>query len=350
VAGNGPPFVALQDIFGFSSALLTPVFSPYLTTVAPTVAPSTSSTPTPSVSPVLSDVKSIAILESSGVPSSAISLSVGDAGILGVNALGFPPLNFAQFVTYNDPSYTPTPPPPAGPRDNLVITPDSLEALVRGPSDLIAFSITPSATGYTLDATAHDETLGTAGVGLRGHGAMAVDPASDQFALVAQTTASTNVLTLLSGLPTTLTKAVTVPLPNVPRSVAWEQSGTYAAVGVDGGYYLLTINTGSNPPTVSSPVLATPPPFAGCDGMPHKLTSVTSIGFTGSILVLYGPTDATCASGSNGAVEAFPFPVPSATPTPTPAPSTTPQNSLFVQNNVVAPSASQAYPDYMVIR
>jgi hypothetical protein len=353
VSGNGPPFVALQDVFGFSGALITPVFPQYLTTVAPTAAPSTSPTPTPSVSPVLSDVKSLAILESNGVPNSAIALSVGDTGILGVNALAFPPLSFAQFITFNDPSYTPTPPPPAGPRDNILITPDSLEALVRGPTDLIAFSITPSATGYTLNATSHDETLGTAGVGLRGHGAMAVDPSSDQFALVAQTTANANVVTLLSGLPTAMVKATSVPV-TAPRSVAWEQGGTYAVVGADGGYYILTLNTGANPPTISPsvPVLMTPPPFTGCDGLPHKLTSVTSVAFDASILVLYGPTDATCASGANGAVEAFSFPVPGATPTatPTPAPSTTPAPSFFIQNNVIAPSASQSYPDYMVVR
>jgi hypothetical protein len=294
-------------------------------------------------------VKSIAILETNGVPTSAIALEVGDTGILGVNALNFPPLNFAQFITYNDPSYTPTPPPPAGPRDNIVLPIDNLEALVRGPSDLIAFTITASATGYTMNATSHDETLGTDGVGLRGQGAMAIDPSSDQFALVAQTTTNPNVVTLLSGLPATITKAATVAV-TAPRSVAWEQGGTYAVVGADGGYYILTLNTGASPPTLTASAPMTPPPFTGCDGMPHKLTSVTSVGFYSSILVLYGPTDATCPSGANGAVEAFQFPVPGATATPTPAPSTTPLPSLFVQNNVVAPSASQAYPDYMIVR
>jgi hypothetical protein len=350
-SGTGPPFTALQDVFGMNVSQLTPTLLPYFTTVLPTAAPSTSPSPAPSVAPLLSDVKGLAILESSGVPTSAIALAVGDAGILGVNALAFPPLSFAQFVTYNDPSYTPTPPPPAGPRDNILLSADNLEALVRGPSDLIAFSITPSATGYTLNATAHDETLGTAGVGLRGQGAMALDPSSDQFALVAQKTTNPNEVTLLSGLPTVVTQATSVPVI-APRSIAWQIGGTYAVVGADGGYYVLTLNTGANPPTISPsvPVLVTPPPFTGCDGLQHKLTSVTSVAFDSGILVLYGPTDATCASGANGAVEAFEFPIPGASPTPTPAPSSSPVVSLFVQNNVVAPSASQAYPDYMIVR
>jgi len=364
--GTAGAFTLLQPILGLSGSLLTPTGTTYNTTVVPTAAPSPSPsatpTPMPSATPTLTNVTSLAILETSGLPTTAVALAVGGGdGILGVNGLVYPPLNYGQYVVYNDPSNTVTPPPSAGPRYNIVLGPGNADALVRGPSDLIAYTITPSDTGYTLNATADNTTLGTGANILQGPGDMVIDPASDQFALVAQAPALNDV-TLLYGLPSAIhTTTTQLILPTTPRAIAWNVAGTYAVVGADGGYYVLTLDTSSSTaPTVKigsiSPAdpsgLVTPPPFIGCDGATHHLTSVTSVAITqyGNYLVLYGPTDQTSCTvpGATGSLEAFPFPVPSATPTatPTPAPSTTPVPTFFVQNNLPAPGTGQ---DLMVV-
>jgi hypothetical protein len=342
---------------------LTPADGTYNTTVVPTSAPSPSPsatpTPMPLATPTLSNVTSISILETSGLPTTSVALVLGGGdGILGLNELTFPPLDYAQYVVYSDPTNAVTPPPAAGPRYNIVLGPSNANALVRGPNDLISYTITPSSTGYVLNAVADNTTLGTgAGNILQGPGAMAIDPASDEFALVAQP--SSNSVTLLAGLPSALNVAKTIMLATTPRSIAWSlANSTYAIVGADGGYYILTMNTSSATQpsmsvgsiTGSNPTgLVTPPPFIGCDGATHHLTSVNSIALSqyGSDLVLYGPSDATSCTAS-GTLEAFPFPVPSASPTatPTPAPSTTPVPTLFVQNNLPRPGTNQ---DLMVV-
>lgn len=357
-AGGPPPYTNLQDIFGGIGSLLTPAGMPYVTTIAPTPAPTTSPSvsPSPTIPPTIADVTSLGIVESSGLSTTADVMALGNEGILGITGVTNTPLAFANFIPYNDASYTDKTIPMEA-RNTVALSADSPAsvALVRGPNDLIAFAISQSMSGYELNATAENGTLG-AGTLLRGRGGVAVDPVSSQFALVV----GPNQASLLSGLPSAITVASTATV-TAAHSVAWydfsPNAGAFAVVGVDGGFYILSVTTSGTPAITATSALMTPPPFLGCDGAQDHLTAVDSVGFFNQYLIVYGPSSATgCAAGTNGALEAYAFPVPGvATPTPSPVPtaapsataSPTPIPTLFVQNNLSPPNASQ---DYMVIR
>jgi hypothetical protein len=271
----------------------------------------------------------------------------GGVGILGVSSLTNAPPEYAQIVPFSDTSFTvnPAPAPSPGTRNNVVVSADSTEALVRG-ADLIGFTLSSSGSGYQFNATAYSSALGTHPNILRGHGGMAISPTSDGTALLLQAP-GVNDVTLISGLPGAINVVATVTLPTHPHAVAWAPNGQSAVVGADGGYYAFSGLAGAL--TLASQAPGNPS-FTGCDGHSDTFASIASIAISSDsrYLVLFGPSTATGCS-ANGTLVAVPYlpPGATATPTPAPAPSATPLPSTFVQNNLIAPASDQ---DYMVVR
>lgn len=342
-ASSGAPFTQVQDIFGVGVASVTPSGTTYNTTQTP--APSASATATPAASPVVADVTGAAIV-GTGFNSIGLLLGNGGNGILGVSSLVNAPPQYAQIVPFTDTSFTVNLPaaPSPGTRNNIVVSADSTEALVRG-ADLSAFTLSSQGNGYQFNATAYSSVLGTHPNILRGYGAMAINPSSDGTALLVQAPGPNDV-TLVSGLPGAINVVATVTLPTHPHAVAWAPNGQSALVGADGGYY-----TFSGLASALTLVSQTPgnPSFTGCDGQTHTFASISSIrvSLDSRYLVLFGPSNASCTA--NGTLAAFPYLPPGATATPTPAPSPggTPVPSFFVQNNLITPGTDQ---DYMVVR
>jgi hypothetical protein len=335
---SGAPFTLVQDIFGVGVSI-TPGGIAFDTTQTP--APSASATATPLASPVIADVTGAAIV-GTGFYSIGLLLGNGANAILGVSSLVNAPPQYAQIVPFSDTSFTLNPPPAPSPgtRNNIVVSGDSTEALVRG-ADLIAFTLTSQGSGYQFNATAYSSTLGTHPNILRGSGGMAINPTSDGTALLLQAPGANDV-TLISGLPGAINVVATVTLPTHPHAVAWAPNGQSAVVAADGGYYSFS-------GLASALTLVSQTPgnlsFIGCDGQTRSFASITSIHISSDsrYLVLFGPSSASCSA--NGTLAALPYLPPGATATPTPSGSTVP--SIFVQNNLVTPGTDQ---DYMVVR
>jgi hypothetical protein len=344
-AGSSGPFTHLQDIFGVNTASITPVGTAYDVAQGPTAAP----TPVAQASPTIGDVTGLAVI-GTGFASIGLAVGSGGDGIVGVSSLTNAPPAYAQVVPFSDSAYTvnPSAAPSPGTRNNIIVSGDAAEALVRG-ADLIAFTVRSAATGYEFNATAYSAALGTHPSVLRGRGGMAFDPAAGDRALVLQAP-GVNDVTLVNGLPGAIGIAATVTLPSRPHTVTWTPDGASAVVGADGGYYLFS-GMGSNALTLASQTPMSPT-FTGCDGnVGDHLASVLSAAISSDAryLLLFGPSTATTCGGTNGTLIALPFVPPgtNATPTPAPSPSATPAPSMFVQNGLITPATDQ---DYMVVR
>jgi hypothetical protein len=189
---------------------------------------------------------------------------------------------------------------------------------------------------------------------------MAFSPTDPTRAIIAQAP-GVNDVTLVTGLPTKITRTATITLPSRPHSVAIATGGTMAVVGADNGYYVIGgINTTA--PTLlvpTSPGIYGPtgtasttntPSYVGADGATHNLTNITSVAFSGDgkYLVLLGSlTPNSTGGGTGGTVVALPFnQTAGAAATPTPSATTTPPQS-FTQNNFYAPAVDQ---DLLVVR
>jgi hypothetical protein len=353
-ASSGAPFTQIQDIFGLATAALTPVGTPYNVTSTPAPGASSSPTPVPSITPTITDVTGLAIA-GTGVNAIAVAVGANSNGVLGVSSLENAPPEYAQLAPFSSPSYTISTVPP-GARNSIVVAKDSSEALVRGTSDFISYTLSSVATGYEFNATAYSTALAAPNA-LRGHGAMAYDPVADGTAIVLQAP-QPNDVTLITGLPGAINIVYSVALPSVPYTVAWAPNGASAIVGTDNGYYGFW-GMGSNVLNVTSTTTPTQVVFTGCDGVAtDHLTSVTSaaISLDGLYLALFGPSSAASCSTKNGALVVVPFVPPgtTASPTPAPSPGTTAGPSIFVQNNLTVPApvgtTASKYEDYMNVR
>lgn len=359
-----------QDVFGTAIGSLTPVGAPYDLSVqptpAPTVAPTNGASPGPSSTPVnaplIADAQSVAIL---GTGSSAVALTLGTpvtgspSAIVALTSLTNAPPQYGNSVPFTGSSYTLTSIPQV-PRNivRIGVKTDSngnVVALVRGPQDLLAFSVSAVATGFQFDATADDATLGTSAT-LRGTGAVALDPADAGRALVGGTSAGqTNVLTLVTGLPGAIQKTAQLALPGNIRSIAITNAGVYAVVATDVG--LISVGGIDSSalrivaPFAPSPLSASAsaPQYTTCTGAGATLTNVSSVGVSSDqkyIVALGSGAGVACPSGNNASIVALPYnPATGGTPSPAPAStsSATPGPSQFTQNNVIAPPAGADY-------
>jgi hypothetical protein len=359
-------YTLAQDIFGTSVGSLTPVGAPYDVSVEPTAAATgTTASPaasaTPANAPLISNAYSVSILSTS---SSAVALVLGSPSpgatpaIVALTSLTNAPPQYGNSVPFTGSSYT----LPNAPNDfrNIVKvgtdTSGNTVALVRGPQDLLAFGITVVATGFQFNLKAEDATLGS-NTTLRGSGAMAFDPADSGRALIGgmSTAGMGNTLTLVTGLPTAITRTATLTLPGAKtiNSIAIANSGVYALVGTDVGIFsiggingtTLTIVTPFAPSSLAS--MANALAYTTCTGAASTLTSVASVGISSDqkfLVALGSGTGVTCPSGYNDALVAVPYnPSTGGTPSPAPSPTATggvipsPAPTNFTQNNVIAP-------------
>jgi len=354
-----------QDVAGASLGQLVPVGAVYDFNTQPTAAPTTAPTagataspsPTPTLVPTIADGSSVSIV---GDASSSVALVLGPAAsaIVALTSLANAPPQYGSSIPFMGGGYTIA--PQTAVRSNVLVSPDSAVALVRGPSDLLAFSISVVASGYQFNAAADDPTLGSGGVVLRGVGNIAFSPRSSARALVGGTTAAGtgNVLTLVTGLPGAITKGTALTLPGNINSIAIDTGGTHAYVATDAG--IVVVSGVSNGVLVASAPFAPTAvagenalPYTDCNGRATTMTNVASVrlssyvdatGLIGTLVALGQQPGTTCASGANDAVVAIPI-VPTTGLTPSPAPSTTalPAVTQFTQNNVVAPPSAADY-------
>jgi hypothetical protein len=375
----------IQDMFGAAVGTLVPAGTPYdVSLPPPTAVPSPGVTATPIAAPLIPDVSGLSII---GDGTSGVAIMVGPSAtpgaIVALTSLSNAPPEYGLDVPYSDPNYTLKTVPDL-PRAIVRISPAATTAgnaaFVRGLGDLLVFAVKFANAGYQFNATADDTTLGT-GTPLRGRGNIAFDPADGSRALVAGTTAGgTNVLTLVTGLPTAIVRTANLTLPvgaNI-NSVLVASNGVYAIVGTNLGIYVvngvnstaLSLVAPFDPSPLSSQANAIP--YTNCNGTASAMTTVYSVGLSlGSLpsnslenyLVALGTASGvSCPSGNNATLVALPFnpsagttpsptPIPSPTATPAPGataagPSPTPP-AIFVQNNMIAPPAGS---DLLIVR
>jgi hypothetical protein len=363
----------VQDVFGGAVSELVPVGAAYDVSVPPPT-PAASSSATPIAAPLIPEITSVAIINDNN---NGVAVVTGPAAsppaIVALTSLLNAPPSYGQSVPFSGANYT-LQNIPVLPRSivrfSLVATSSGNTVLVRGPSDLLSFAVTLVGSGYQFNAKADDTTLGS-GALLRGKGNIAFDPADGGRALVAGTSAGgNNVLTLVTGLPTAITKTTSLTLPagaNI-HSMQIATNGAIAVVGTDLGIFVISgVNSSVLtlvPPFYASPLAASANaiPYTTCSGATAKLTTIYSVGFSiGSLptnsaqnyLVALGTSSGvSCPSGNNASLVALPFnpangllpsptPEPSATATPaagaTPVAPTPSPPAIFVQNNMIAP-------------
>lgn len=375
----------VQDMFGAAVGTLVPAGVPYDVSIPPpTAMPKAGVTATPVAAPLIPDVSGVAII---GDSTTGVAIMAGPSAtpgaIVALTSLNNAPPQYGLDVPYSDSNYTLKTPPDL-PRSIIAISPAATSvgntAFVRGLGDLLAFEVKFASAGYEFNATADDTTLGT-GTPLRGRGNIAFDPADGSRALIAGTTGGgTNVLTLVTGLPTAIVRTTTLTLPagaNI-HSLLVASNGEYAVVGTDLGIFVvngvngatLSLVTPFDPSPLSSQANAIP--YTNCNGGKSAMTTVYSVGLSLGVLpsnsledylvALGTSSGVSCPSGYNATLVAVPFnpstgsspsptPVPAATATPAPgataaAPSPTPP-AVFVQNNMIAPPAGS---DLLIVR
>ncbi len=362
-------YTLAQDVFGASVGSLVPVGAPYdLSAYPPTPAPTTTASPsataTPSNAPLLADAQSLAIL---GGSSFGVALTTGVAAagspnaIVALTSLTNAPPQYGQDVPFSGATYT-LKSIPNVPRSIVRVGESTsgsslrLVALARGPQDLLVFNVTSVGSGYQFDATADDTTLGSATT-LRGNGAIAFDPIDATRALVggASNGASTQ-LTLVTGMPASLTHASTLALPGNIRSIAITSNGAFGVVGTDVGIVVVKgVDTGTLSLVApfaanAAATSASAPTYTTCNGTTATLTNVASVGLASpnsQYLVALGTSPGvTCTSGYNASIVAVPFNATTGStpsPSPTTAASASPVPASFVQNNVIAPPTGADY-------
>jgi hypothetical protein len=350
-------FTFVQDVFDVSAANPIPVGGYYDVSMLPTAVPSASPTPAVSPAPIVPDAYSLSIFGSS-TQSEGLTTGPAAAGVLGITSLTNAPPQFGGFAPYSSGT--------GGARTTVHIVTDAsgnTSALVRGPNDILAYSVQIVPTGYQFTQTARDATLGTAGQALRGNGNFAIDPADATRALLANTTSATNVLTLVTGLPSKITISSQIALPSAPHSVAFTSNGKYALVGTDAGI-LVVVGVSSTSLAIVAPFApsgssgqADSPAYTDCNGTARNLVNIASVGqsLDAAYLVALSRGVTGCPSGYDGTLVALPF-NPTTGSTPSPAPSTspvpsaspmTPAPKMFTQNNVFAPPVNA---DYLNVR
>lgn len=315
---NATGYALLQGVLGAGNSNPVPGGPPYDTSVAPTPAPSGP----PLTQAVIPDVTSEVVLLTGNA---AVGLSMGPAatGILGVNQPASQTPTFNGFVSYQCGAKSVT---PLSGRANITVsslaipTSGIYTSLVRGPSDLVAFSVTPnfnvSPPDYVFCVTAQDTSLGTAGT-LQGRGAMAISPTDATRALIAQSGATKpGSVTLVTGLPGSIAKGKPVQLGNSPRanSLAIHPAGAYAVIGADKGMYVVSgVALGAlTPVPQGSPSSNGPysPLYRGADGQDHPLTNISSVGFSADgtyVAVMASTTPSSSGGGTNASLVVLPF-------------------------------------------
>jgi hypothetical protein len=367
-AASAGGYGLVQDIFGVSVGQIVPAGSPYDLTIqptaVPTIAPSPGSSPAPTASATgpaetLTDASSIAVFGSS---TTGIALTTGPAAtsIIGVTSLTNAPPEYGSAVTYVNSNY---PIKVANvPRSILAVAGNGTALLARGPNDLLSFAITSQSSGYQLSAEAEDMSLGS-NVTLRGVGNVVFDPADATRALVAgSSSGQSNLLTLVTGLPSAITHTSHIFLPASINSMTIDASGTYAYVATPVGIYSVSgINSSVLAQAVAFTTRAAGPSvlsYTNCNKVAALLTNVSSVRLSsdGKFLVALGnaPNTVCPIAGFNSSVVAVPI-NPAADTTPSPGPTAaatasataTPFITKFVQNNVITPPSAA---DYFLVR
>ena len=310
----GGDYSGLQGVLGTANTNPIPGGAPYNTAIEPTAAPSASPVPP---NATMEAVSSVALLFT-GDASVGLAMGPTAQGIIGVNQVVNQVPTFNGFIPYqcNNRSITPT----TG-RQNIEISSAAngsgvYTALVRGPNDLVSFSVTPNfgvtPPIYVFCVQQQDVSLGSHGA-LDGRGAMAISPAQPGRAVVLQTPTSGAIAT---NLPSSMTKASTVSFPDTTRAnpVAIHPNGFFAAVGADSGLFVIKGVTSALITQVNqgSPATGAPyrPSYLGGDGQMHKLENVTSIGFSndGTFLgVLCSTTPNSPGGGTTASFIVLPF-------------------------------------------
>ncbi|MDQ2857220.1 MAG: hypothetical protein M3R53_01040 [Candidatus Eremiobacteraeota bacterium] len=347
--GTAGGYSLVQDIYGAAFGQLVPAGNAYDLSIAPSPVPS-------GTVPLIPDATSATIVGSS---TSGLALTLGPAAtppaIVAVTSLGFAPPQYGAAIPFGGGTYT-LKNIPNVPRSIVRASGDGTVLLVRGAQDLLSFQISTCAPGYCPDAKADDLSLGFgSALALRGSGAMAFDPASSSRALVGGTSAGTsNVLSLVTGLPNAITVSSQIVLPGtVIRSIAIVNAGTYAVVGTDAGLSVVTgVSSGALSLVAAAPTLSALP-YVDCLGRPTTMTNVYSVGFSAGnaaassnfYLVALGsenpppPVGGACVYPAS--IVAVPFNPTTgtlATPGPVASGSTAPPTT-FTQNNVIPPPA-----------
>jgi hypothetical protein len=304
-------YALLQGVLGAGNSNPVPGGPPYDTSVAPTAAPSAT----------IPDVTSDVVLLTGNA---AVGLSMGPKaqGILGVNQPASQTPTFNGFVGYQCGAKSIV---PLNGRANITVSTIAIRAtgvysaLVRGPSDLVVFSITPNFNvappDYVFCVTAQDTSLGTAG-SLQGRGAMAISPTDATRALIAQSGATKpGSVTLVTGLPTSIVKGNPVQLGGSrANSLAIHPAGSYGVIGADTGLFVVSgIASGAlTPVPQGSPAANGPysPLYMGADGQNHALSNISSLGFSADgtyVAVMASTTPSSPGGGTNASLVVLPF-------------------------------------------
>ncbi len=370
-ATNG--YSLAQDLFGATIGQLVPAGTFYNLSVAPTpapvvtLAPGASPSPSPNPTPtaaLIGDATSVTILNGSSTGVALfVSPNTNPQGIVALTSLANAPPQYGSSVPFSSPNYTL--PNPLGTSFSNIramsnATTGVQNVLVRGTNDLIAIGVTDNAAGYQFNIQAQDTNLGSSAV-VRGYGRMAIDPQDPSRALIGGTSSGNlNQLTLVTGMPGTITESSTLQMPGAINSIAYSPGGSVAVIGTTVGIVVVG-GTSSTTLTQLTPfgsgLVAYQPTFTNCNGARSTLTNVVSVSFSADELYVVGLGTAagvSCASGYNGTLVAVPLsgssgatPVPGSAATPTAAPSGSPSPSpfptFFQQNNVIAPPAGADY-------
>ena len=345
--GNGANFNLAQDVFGASFGQITPVGATYPLDVMPTP-PSSAS---PVAIPTIPSATSVSIV---GTANQAVALTTGPGAnaVVALTSLTQAPPIYGNSIPFASPSYTMS--PQFRSRSIVQTSPDSSTLLLRGPQDLVSFEITLVASGFQFNAVADDTTLGSGAI-LSGRGNIAFSPVSGSGrALIGGlSSGGGSTLTLVTGLPKSITRASTITLPGNINSIVIDSGGTHGYVATDAGIVTVSGVNGSALTIVTPGFLGSANginllPFVNCIGANATLTQVQGIGLSadGFFLVALGTQPGlACPSAHNASVVAIPFsPSAGTTPSPAPAPSpgstTTPAPKSFVQNNVIAPPSA----------
>jgi hypothetical protein len=353
-AGTVGSYSLMQDFVGVTNGSILPVGQPYDTSIPPSPASSPMPTPTPNAKQVIANVTGASVI-GAGMLGVGVVVGPNSTGVLGLASLSAAPPVFGGFVPYSNGTVS----PPAGTQFyNVEVSSDDLTVLLRGPTAAESFTITfPSGT-FQFTNPIVNTTLGSMSGPILGRGGMAINPGLSTTAVMIQTPTLNSVQTV-KGLPGMFTIGTPVTLGSTPRSVAiaFPSNGVasnIAVVGGDDGFYIVQ-GASSGVLVVQAPYLtpgadgqANSPTYTGCDGKPHQLQNVTSIGISADnryVAALGHPTGSTCAS-----LVAVPLVASSSTPSPSPTPSgstVTAPPSMFVQNNLPVPSPGV---DYMRVR
>jgi len=184
-----------------------------------------------------------------------------------------------------------TPSSPIG-RTTVALAPDGSTILVRG-YDLIAFEVQATTAGFffsypqagttspiTMLGAGENPALGYPsgiGAGALGHGLVAFYPQATSQALIGGTTTNPGTITLVTGLPVSITSAASLTMPATVTSVAVSANDTYGVVGTQSGLYVVRLVGTLSQVT---PTASARPTYTKASGGTATLTNVISVGFS----------------------------------------------------------------------